>query len=146
MSKSKTLKKEDPKLFADTNITMKSGRLTKDAEVVADGKFVKMRFAANKEYLNDNKEKKVITNYFNALVSKNLKDAFNSAQGLKKGDWVYIKGEDSTQSFDTPEGYKQTASTIFAYKVVLKKEKEESPSEPIQTQENANPIPSPRMG
>ncbi|MCG8533231.1 MAG: hypothetical protein MI749_21600, partial [Desulfovibrionales bacterium] len=66
---------------------------------------------------------KTTTNYFNALVSANLKDAFDTAKSLKKGDWVYLKGEDVTKSFDTPEGYKQTASTIFAYKVVLKKEK-----------------------
>ena len=55
------------------------------------------------------------------MISSNLKDAFAIAETLQKGDWVYVKGEDSTKPFDTPEGYKQTASTIFAYKVTLKK-------------------------
>ena len=73
---------------------------------------------------------KTNTNYFDALVSVHLKEAFALAKELKKGDWIYLKGEDSTKSFDTPEGYKKTASTIFAYHVVLKKEKNatESPS------------------
>lgn len=107
-------------LFADTNVTMKSGHLVKDAETVSDGKFIKFRIASNKQYLSGD-EIKTTTNYFNAMVSSNLKEAFSVAKDLKKGDWVYLKGEDVTQSFDTPEGYKQTASTIFAYKVVLKK-------------------------
>ena len=34
-------------LFADTNVTMKTGHLTRDAEIVGDGKFVKLRFAGN---------------------------------------------------------------------------------------------------
>lgn len=113
----------DQQLFTDTNITMKSGHLVKDAEILKDGKFAKIRFASNKEYLTSDGEIKTTANYFNALVSNNLKDAFEVAKSLKKGDWVYLKGEDSTKSFDTVEGYKQTASTIFAYKVVLKKEK-----------------------
>ncbi len=109
-------------LFADTNISMKTGHLVKDAELIADGKFVKVRIATNKQYEKDG-ETHATTNYFNALVSKNLTEAFEVAQGLKKGDWVYLKGEDQSQSFDTPEGYKQTATTMFAYKVTLKKAK-----------------------
>lgn len=108
-------------LFADTNISMKSGNLVKDAEVIGDGKFVKFRIASNKQYADTKGEVKTNTNYFTAMVSKNLSEAFEIAKAFKKGDWVYVKGEDSTKSFDTPEGYKQTASTIFAYKVVLKK-------------------------
>ena len=106
-------------LFADTNISMKSGRLVKDAELISDGKFVKFRFACNKQYLSEG-EVKTMTNFFNALVSSNLTDAFATSKDLKKGDWVYIKGEDNSQSFDTPEGYKQTAVTTFAYKVTKK--------------------------
>lgn len=108
-------------LFADTNITMKTGHLVRDAEMVADGKFIKLRIASNKQYYGDDNQIMTQTNYFNALVSINLKEAFAIAESLQKGDWVYLKGEDSTKSFDTPEGYKQTASTIFAYKVALKK-------------------------
>ena len=115
--------KEEKDLFADTNVTMKTGHLVKDAEIVSDGKYAKIRFASNREYLSKEGEVKTNTNYFNALVSSNLKDAFAVAKDLKKGDWAYVKGEDVTKSFDTPEGYKQTASTIFAYKVVLKKAK-----------------------
>jgi len=111
-------------LFADTNISMKSGRLVKDAELIADGKFVKFRLASNKQYL-DNEEVKTLTNYFNILVSSNLTDAFNIAKDLKKGEWAYIKGEDNAKSFDTPEGYKQTAITTFAYKVTKKTVAEE---------------------
>lgn len=113
---------EDTKLFADTNISMKSGRLVKDAELIADGKFAKLRIATNKQYLNANKEIQTTTNYFNALVSSNLTDAFDNAKNLKKGDWVYLKGEDATQGFDTLEGYRKTETTIFAYKVGLKNE------------------------
>lgn len=116
-------------LFADTNISMKSGRLVKDAELIADGKFVKFRIAANKQYLDANSETQTLVNYFNVLVSSNLSDAFEKAQELKKGEWVYIKGEDSSKSFDTPEGYKQTAVTTFAYKVTRKKAEQENPSE-----------------
>ncbi|WP_421896356.1 single-stranded DNA-binding protein [Marinoscillum sp.] len=112
-------------LFADTNISMKSGHLVKDAEEIAEGKFIKLRFASNKQYLNADKEVQTTTNYFNALVSHNLTDAFETAKALQKGDWVYVKGEDNTKSFDTAEGYKQTASTIFAYKVTLKKKKQQ---------------------
>ncbi len=111
-------------LFADTNVTMKSGRMVADAELIAKGKFVKIRIAANKQYMGADNEIKTNVNYFNALVSSNLQEAFAVAEALKKGDWVYIKGEDNTQSFDTPEGYKQMASTTFAYKVVLKREKQ----------------------
>ena len=68
----------------------------------------------NKEYLDAKGEMQSTTNYFNALVSSNLTEAFDVARNLKKGDWIYIKGEDSGQSFDTPEGYKQTAVTTFA--------------------------------
>lgn len=109
-------------LFSDTNISMKSGRLVKDAETIAEGKFIKFRIASNKQYLDQNQEVKAVTNYFNVLVSSNLTDAFDAAQSLKKGEWVYIKGEDNSKSFDTPEGYKQTAITTFAYKVTKKQE------------------------
>ena len=34
------------------------------------------------------------------------------------------KGEDHTKIFDTPEGYPKTETTIFAYKVALKQEKQ----------------------
>ncbi|MEP2025828.1 MAG: single-stranded DNA-binding protein [Reichenbachiella sp.] len=103
---------------------MKSGHLVKDAEIVGDGKYVKLRFASNKQFENPHDgEIKTNTNYFNALISYHLKEAFDLAKDFKKGDWIYLKGEDSTRSFDTPEGYKQTACTIFAYHVVLKKEK-----------------------
>ncbi|KAB8154288.1 single-stranded DNA-binding protein [Kordia sp. TARA_039_SRF] len=113
----------EQKLFADTNISMKSGRLTRDAQIIADGKFVKFSIAANKQYLGSDGEVKSNVNYFNALVSSNLSEAFEVAKNLKKGDWVYFKGEDATQSFDTPEGYRKTETTTFAYQVTLKKEK-----------------------
>ncbi|GEM_PF-3422730 len=113
---------EEEKLFADTNITMKSGHLVKDPVIVGDGKYAKIRIASNKEYQTADGKIKTNTNYFNALVSSNLEEAFEKTTSFKKGDWVYLKGEDSTKSFDTPEGYKQTASTIFAYHVVLKKQ------------------------
>ncbi|MEO9804788.1 MAG: single-stranded DNA-binding protein [Reichenbachiella sp.] len=130
MSKTTKPKKEETKspgsnqeLFSDINVSMKTGHLTKDAEVIADGRYAKVRFASNKEYQTPEGEIRTNTNYFNVLVSSNLTDAFEVTKQLKKGDWAYFKGEDSTKSFDTPEGYKQTASTIFAYHVVLKKEK-----------------------
>ncbi len=116
-------------LFADTNITMKSGHLTKNPEIVGDGKYVKVRIASNKQYEVDG-EIKTNTNYFNIMVSSNLTEAFELTKSFKKGDWAYFKGEDSTKSFDTPEGYKQTASTIFAYHAVLKKEKNPAESKP----------------
>lgn len=121
-------------IFADTNISMKSGRLVRAPEEVANGKFVKIRIAGNKQYKTPDGETKSITNYFEALVSSNLKEAFSTAKSLEQGDWVYLKGEDSTQSFDTAEGYKQTATTLFAYQVVLKKKKGEPASE--QPQDN----------
>ncbi len=113
------------KLFSDTNISMKTGHLVRDAEIVGDGKFAKIRIASNKQYLSSQDEGVIETktNYFDSLVSSNLTKAFETAKELKKGDWVYLKGEDSTRSVDTPEGFKETASTIFAYKVVLKKKK-----------------------
>ncbi len=131
MSKTTKTETTEGRLFADINISMKTGRLVKNPEETSEGKFVKLRIASNRQYLDKNKELKTVTNYFNALVSKNLKEAFNVAKDLNQGDWVYLKGEDSTQSFDTPEGYKKTASTIFAYKVVLKKENTAN-----QTQDN----------
>ena len=139
MSKTKTKTEEtktantNQELFSDTNVTMKSGHLVKDPEVISDVKFAKIRFASNKQYQTPEGEIRTNTNYFNALVSSNLTEAFAVAKDLKKGDWVYLKGEDSTKSFDTPEGYKQTASTIFAYKVVLKKKKEAAQAEQDQT-------------
>ncbi|MEQ8470024.1 MAG: single-stranded DNA-binding protein [Marinoscillum sp.] len=128
---------ETQNLFADTNVSMKSGHLVKDAEEIAEGKFIKIRIATNKQYLDANNEVQTTTNYFNALVSQNLKEAFETAKSLKKGDWIYLKGEDNTQSFDTAEGYKQTASTLFAYKVVLKKEK----AEPVTSDAASTPSP-----
>mgnify|MGYP001147331128 CR=1 FL=1 len=107
-------------LFADTNISMKSGRLVKDAELIADGKFIKIRLASNKQYASDG-EVKSMTNYFNILISSNLTKAFDIAKDLQKGEWAYFKGEDSAKSFDTPEGYKQTAVTTYAYQVTKKK-------------------------
>lgn len=128
-------------LFADTNISMKSGHLVKDAELIGDGKFAKFRIATNKEFLDTKDEVQNMANYFNIIVSSNLKDAFAIAQDLKKGDWVYIKGEDSSRSIDTVEGYKDTAVTTFAYKVVLKKEKTEQVPDEGQASE-ANPQPA----
>lgn len=118
-----TKEQEEQKLFADTNISMKSGRLTRDAQVISEGKFVKFSIAANKQFLGSGGEVKSNVNYFNALVSANLSDAFETAKNLKKGDWVYFKGEDATQGFDTPEGYRKSETTTFAYQVTLKKEK-----------------------
>lgn len=118
-----TLNQGVTKIFADTNVSMKSGRLTKDAELISEGKFVRLTIANNKKYLDSSKEPKTITNYFNALVSINLKEAFDLAKGLKKGEWVYVKGEDRTKSFETAEGFKQLANTLFAYKVVSKTNK-----------------------
>lgn len=109
------------KLFADTNISMKSGRLTRDAEILSDGKFAKVSIASNEQYLDAQKQVQTRTSYFNALVSNNLTDAFEIAQNLKKGDWVYLRGKDSTQNFDSAEGYRKSETTMFAYKVVLKK-------------------------
>lgn len=142
MSKTKPKKVKETKppenvqeLFADVNVTMKTGHLTKDAEVVAEGKYAKIRFATNKQYETQDGKVKTNTNYFNALVSSNLTEAYDLAKTLKKGDWIYTKGEDSTKSFDTPQGYKQTACTIFAYQLVLKKEKNVEPANV-----NAEPI------
>lgn len=118
-------------LFADTNISMKSGRLVKDAELIAEGKFVKIRLASNKQYERDG-EVKSMTNYFNILVSSNLTNAFDIAKDLKKGDWAYFKGEDSSKSFDTPEGYKQTAVTTYAYQVTKKKVTEDNAADQAQ--------------
>ena len=112
----------ETKLFADTNISMKSGRLTRDATILSEGKFAKVTIACNEQYLDDDNEVKYKTNSFNALVSSNLTDAFETVKDLKKGDWIYLKGKDATQSFDTPEGYKKTETTMFAYKVTLKKQ------------------------
>lgn len=126
MSNQETETQNQDELFADTNISMKSGRLVKDAETVAEGKFIKFRLASNKQYLDQNEQVQAVTNYFNILVSSNLKDSFEVAQGLKKGEWVYIKGEDNSKSFDTPEGYKQTAITTFAYKVTKKKDEQQA--------------------
>ena len=127
-------------LFTDINVTMKSGHLVKDAEIVGDGKYAKIRLAGNKQYEGADGEVKTNTNYFDALVSSNLAEAFELAITFKKGDWVYLKGEDSTRSFDTPEGYKKTASTIFAYHVALKKEKatEDEPADPSSN--NGKPV------
>ncbi|MEO1256634.1 MAG: hypothetical protein AAFY41_17335, partial [Bacteroidota bacterium] len=80
-------------LFSDTNVTMKSGHCVKDAEIVGEGKYVKLRFASNKQFENPhNGEIKTNTNYFDALISYYLKEAFDLAKTFKKGDWIYIKG------------------------------------------------------
>lgn len=118
-------KTEENKLFADTNITWKSGRLVRDAEVVSEGKFAKIVLANNKEYM-DGEEVKTLTNYFDVLVSQNLKDTFNTAKDLKKGDWIYLKGNDATRPVDTLQGYKENVLTIYAYEVGLKKAKQAS--------------------
>ena len=133
---------EDDKLFADTNISMNSGHLTRDAEIIGEGKYVKLRFASNKQYrIGDQDEIKTNTNYFDAIISHNLKKAFDLARDFKKGDWIYLKGETSTKSFNTPEGYRKTASTIFAYHVVLKKPKNMSAFQTNeQKQQVSNPI------
>jgi len=123
-------------LFADTNISMKSGRLVKDAELIADGKFIKIRLASNKQYASDG-EIKSMTNYFNILVSSNLTKAFDMAKDLQKGDWAYFKGEDSSKSFDTPEGYKQTAVTTYAYHVTKKRAVEENTAQPAEAPQPA---------
>ena len=144
-NETKTSEKSDlaePRLFSDINVTMKSGHLVKDPETVGNGKYIKLRFATNREFRTSEGEVKTNTNYFNALVSANLKEAFPVAKKLKKGDWIYLKGEDSTRSFDTPEGYKQTASTIFAYHVVLKKEKNSIPEAKEQADEMDEVTPS----
>lgn len=117
---------QEVKLFSDTNISMKSGRLTRDAQLTNEGKFVRFQLACNKQYEADG-EIKTTTSYFSVLVSQNLKEAFDIAKDLKKGEWAYIKGNDSSKSFDTPEGYKQTAVTTYAYLVSAKKQNEQSP-------------------
>lgn len=136
MSKTDKKQPEQPKspeeieLFADINVNMKSGHLVRDAELVKNGQFVKIRIASNQQYLGENNEPKNITDYFNILVSRNLQEAYNIAKDLKKGDWAYFKGKDHSKSFDTPEGYKQTGSTLFAYKATLKRQagsKEDQP-------------------
>lgn len=127
-------------LFADVNVTMKSGHLVRDAEEIAEGRFIKLRLASNKQFYDKDKTLQTKTDYFNILVSSNLTETFETAQSFKKGDWVYIKGEDSTRSFDTPEGYKKTASTIFAYKVSLKKSKS-AINAPDQAQDQNAPVP-----
>ena len=136
MSKTNTNQNLTPetKLFADTNISMKSGRLTRDATILSEGKFAKVTIACNEQYLDADNEVKSKTNYFNALVSSNLTDAFETVKDLKKGDWIYLKGKDATQSFDTPEGYKKTETTMFAYKVTLKKQNSSD-----QTQDDQQP-------
>jgi len=133
-----TSNQEEAKLYADTNISMKSGRLVRDAELTSEGKFVRIRLASNKQY-EANGEVKSMTNYFSVLVSHNLKEAFETAKDLKKGEWAYIKGEDSSKSFDTPEGYKQTAVTTYAWKVTSKKAESSESSQPDQ----ADPTPQP---
>lgn len=113
---------EEQKLFKDTNVSLKSGLLTRDPETVSEGQYIRLSIASNKQYKDGNGQIKTMTNFFNALVSKNIEKAYNTAKNFKKGDWVYLKGEDNSQSFDTAEGYKKLANTIFAYHVVLKKE------------------------
>ena len=125
---------DSPALFADINVNMKSGHLVKDSELVGQDKFVKFRFASNKQYEDQSGEVKTNTNYFDVLISSSLTEAFELAKGFKKGDWVYVKGEDSTRSFDTPEGYKKMASTIFAYHVALKKQQAPSQQESLDIQ------------
>lgn len=126
-------------LFADTNVSMKSGRLVRDAELVGDGKFVKFRIATNKQYESDGEVKELV-NYFNIMVSSNLEKAFGEAKDLRKGDWAYIKGEDSSKSVDTPEGHKETAVTTFAWRVVKKKVSQDNEQkDEAQTQDQDQP-------
>ncbi|MCB0448122.1 MAG: hypothetical protein KDD03_11540, partial [Gelidibacter sp.] len=72
----KSNSKEKPDLFSDTNVTMKSGRMTKDTIMVSDDKFAKLRIAGNKQYLNNEGEVSTLTNYFNILISKKLEKAY----------------------------------------------------------------------
>ncbi|MBI1183573.1 single-stranded DNA-binding protein [bacterium] len=120
----------DEKLFSDTNISTKTGRLVRDAEIVGQGKYTKLTIACNKNYKDQQGEIKTTTNYINALVSINLKEAFEVAKTLKKGDWAYLKGEDRSETFETAEGYRKQASTLFAYKVLLKSPKAEPTNSP----------------
>lgn len=145
MSKTKTepkketeTKKEVSKLFADTNYTTKSGKLLKDPILISDGKFAKIIFSSTKEYLDKNEEVKTTTNYFNALVSSNLENAFETTKTLKEGDLIYLKGEDRTRLVDTIEGYKETALTIHVNKIGLKKVNGNQPSN-----QDADAAPSP---
>ncbi|MDW3210296.1 MAG: single-stranded DNA-binding protein [Reichenbachiella sp.] len=137
---SEQTKENQNELFADTNISMKSGRLVKDAELIANGKFVRMRLATNKQYESDDGVKTLV-NYFNVLVSSNLTDAFAQAKDLKKGDWAYIKGEDNSKSVDTAEGYKETAVTTFAYKVTKKKAVQNNEPQPETVAQNEPAMP-----
>lgn len=114
---------EETKLFADTNISEKTGTLVRDAALVSDGKFAKFTIANNKQYLTADNDIKTTTNYFNVLVSNNLKEAFNIAKTLKQGDWVHLIGNDSTELFKTSKGYKKNAAVIYAFEVSLRKKK-----------------------
>lgn len=106
-------------LFQDTNVSMKTGRVVKDAELISDGKFIRIRLATNKQYEQEGEIKNLV-NYFTILVSHHLDKAFNIAKDLKKGDWAFCKGEDRSKSIDTPQGYKETSVTTFAWEVVKK--------------------------
>lgn len=107
-------------VFADTNVSMKTGRLVRDPEPYQEGKFIKFTIAANKKYEYPDGTEKTFTNYFNAIVARSYTDAFGVAQTLRKGDWVYLRGEDNSFSFNTKDGEKQNANTIFIYQLALK--------------------------
>ena len=117
---------EEKKLYTDINLTWKSGRLVRDAEIIANGKFVRFTLANNYEYKEQGSEEvKTLTNWFNILVSKKKEGAFSAAKGLKKGEWVYLKGNDSTRSVDTLQGYKENVATIYAFEISVKNEKQQ---------------------
>lgn len=114
-------------VFADTNVSMKTGRLVKDPEPYQDGKFIKFTIAGNKKYEYPDGTEKTFTNYFNAIVARTYSDAYGIAKDLKKGDWVYLRGEDNSFSFKTDDGEKQNSNTIFIYQLALKGR----PGEPV---------------
>lgn len=128
---------QEKKFFSDTNLSMKTGNLVRDAELVGDGRYIKICIATNKQYLSENGEVQTTTNYFNILVSNKLEKAYAAAKDLCKGDWIFIRGEDGTQLFDDAKGYKQNSSTIFAFEVELRK-KATSKSNGRQAENNTN--------
>ncbi|MEQ9230593.1 MAG: hypothetical protein RIF46_07905, partial [Cyclobacteriaceae bacterium] len=69
-----------------------------------------------------------------------LTEAFDIAKDLKKGDWTYIKGEDNSKGVETAEGYKETAVTTFAWKVIKKNASEGAEQETVN---QSDPSPQP---
>jgi single-stranded DNA-binding protein len=114
-------------VFADTNVSMKTGRLVKDPEPYQDGKFIRFTIAGNKKYQYADGTEKTFTNYFNAIVARTYTEAYEAAKELRKGDWVFMRGEDNSFSFKTSDGEKQNGNTIFIYQLALKGR----PGEPV---------------